>query len=76
LPSPDSAPRIFHLRHARQRGAKPKHPRHFIVFTYDDTTLTILGILHDSMDITQALERREPNNPRATRARRSGESEP
>lgn len=43
----------FHLRHARTRGATPKHARHIIVFTYDDTTLTILRVLHDSMDITQ-----------------------
>jgi toxin ParE1/3/4 len=45
------APRVFHLRHARTRGAAPKQPRHFIVFTYDDTTLTVLRVLHDSMDI-------------------------
>jgi len=47
------APYTFHLRHARTRGATPKHARHIIVFTYDDTTLTILRVLHDSMDITQ-----------------------
>jgi plasmid stabilization system protein ParE len=42
---------LFHLRHARARGASPKQPRHFIVFSYDDTSLTILRVLHDSMDI-------------------------
>lgn len=46
---------IFHLRHARTRGAAPTQARHIIVFTYDDTTLTILRILHDSMDITQQI---------------------
>ena len=45
--------RLFHLRRARTRGAPPKQPRHIIVFTSDETTLTILRVLHDSMDITQ-----------------------
>ncbi len=45
------APYTFHLRHARARGAPPKQPRHVIVFTFDDTTLTILRVLHDSMDV-------------------------
>lgn len=45
--------RLFHIRHARTRGASPKQARHIIVFTYDDTTLTILRVLHDSMDIEQ-----------------------
>lgn len=44
---------LFHLRHARERGQAPKQPRHFIVFTYDDATLTILRVLHDSMDIEE-----------------------
>jgi plasmid stabilization system protein ParE len=44
---------FFHLRHARTRGVAPKAPRHIIVFTYDDTTLTILRVLHDSMDVPQ-----------------------
>lgn len=43
----------FHIRHARQRGVSPKQPRHFIVFTYDDTALTVLRVLHDSMDLPQ-----------------------
>lgn len=47
------APFLFHLRHARARGASPKQARHIIVFTYDDATLTVLRLLHDSMDITQ-----------------------
>ena len=42
---------LFHLRHARTRATPPKQPRHIVVFTYDDTTLTILRLLHDSMDI-------------------------
>jgi hypothetical protein len=35
------------------RGMSPKQPRHFIVFTYDDESLTILRVLHDSMDIEE-----------------------
>lgn len=46
---------FFHLRHARTRGAAPKQARHIIVFTYDDKTLTILRVLHDSMDISQQV---------------------
>jgi plasmid stabilization system protein ParE len=47
---------LFHLRHARARGASPKQPRHFIVFTYDEASLTILRVLHDSMDVEERSE--------------------
>jgi plasmid stabilization system protein ParE len=47
------APYTFHIRHARIRGAAPKQARHIIVFTYDDATLTVLRVLHDSMDIDE-----------------------
>jgi toxin ParE1/3/4 len=43
--------RLFHLRHVRTRGMSPKEPRHFIVFAFDDATLTILRVLHEAMDI-------------------------
>jgi|CXWL01.1.fsa_nt_gi plasmid stabilization system protein ParE len=46
---------LFHLRHARTRGTPPKQPRHFIVFTYDETHLTVLRILHDSMEIERQV---------------------
>lgn len=46
---------LFHLRHARTRGTAPRQARHIIVFTYDDTTLTILRVLHDLMDVTQQV---------------------
>jgi len=46
---------LFHLRHARARGVAPKQARHIIVFTYDDATLTILRVLHESMDVTQRV---------------------
>lgn len=50
-----AAPCLFHLRHARTRGVAPKQPRHIIVFTYDERTLSIIRVLHDSMDITQQI---------------------
>ena len=46
---------LFHLRHARARGQAPKLPRHFIVFTFDDASLTILRVLLDSMDVEQHM---------------------
>lgn len=46
---------LFHLRHARTRGQTPRQPRHFIVFTFDDASLTILRVLHDSMDVEQHM---------------------
>lgn len=46
---------LYHLRHARTRGTAPKLPRHIVVFTYDPTTLTVLRLLRDSMDIDQHI---------------------
>jgi toxin ParE1/3/4 len=46
---------LFHLRHARTRATPPKQPRHIVVFSYDDTTLTVLRLLHDSMDVDQHI---------------------
>jgi|CXWL01.1.fsa_nt_gi toxin ParE1/3/4 len=46
---------LFHLRNARTRGQAPKQARHFIVFTFDDASLTILRVLHDSMDVEQHM---------------------
>lgn len=56
------APYLFALRHARTRGVSPKQPRHVIVFTCDDATLSVLRILHDAMDIDQHIggEAEEP----------------
>lgn len=46
---------LFHVRHARMRGTPPKQPRHIIVFGYTDTTLTIIRVLHDAMDVPQRV---------------------
>ena len=56
------APCLFPLRYAHTRGVSPKQPRHIIVFTYDDETLSILRVLHESMDIT--LRMSEDNEER------------
>lgn len=56
---PDDLPRApytFHLRHARTRGVAPKQPRHIVVFTSDDATLTVLRVLHDSMDLARHVD--------------------
>ena len=53
------APFAFHLRHARQRGSTPKTPRHVVIFAYDDTTLYVLRVLHDAMDIATQLSPEE-----------------
>ncbi|MGQ0532144.1 MAG: type II toxin-antitoxin system RelE/ParE family toxin [Caulobacteraceae bacterium] len=50
---------FFHLRHAHMRATPPKQPRHIIVFTCDDTTLTIVRVLHDSMDISERVRDEE-----------------
>lgn len=55
----DEGHHLFHLRHARTRGVAPSKPRHIIVFTYDDRTLTVLRVLHDSMDIAQHVSKDE-----------------
>ena len=47
---------LFHIRHMRTRGASPMRPRHIIAFTYDDTTLTVLRVLHEAMDVRARLD--------------------
>jgi toxin ParE1/3/4 len=42
---------LFHLRHARERGRSPRAPRHMLVFVFDETSITLLRVLHDAMDI-------------------------
>lgn len=49
------APTLFHLRHARPRGAQPNQPRHIIVFSYDDDVLYVIRVLHEAMDIETQL---------------------
>jgi toxin ParE1/3/4 len=48
---------LYHLRFSRiksKRGAIEK-PRHFIAFQVNHQALTVLRVLHDSMDVTTHL---------------------
>lgn len=51
--------KMVHLRHFRSRakidGEMVKKPRHFVVYCEVDEEITILRILHDSMEIEQHL---------------------
>jgi toxin ParE1/3/4 len=52
----------YHLRFSRiktQRGAIEK-PRHFILFRASDSVLTVLRILHDSMNLPSHLDNAAP----------------
>lgn len=54
--TPDTPPGVcwFHLRSARNLappGERIGKPRHLILFTVTDTHISILRLLHDSMDI-------------------------
>jgi toxin ParE1/3/4 len=53
---------VYHLRFSRiktQRGAIEK-PRHFIIFRANASVLTVLRVLHDSMDISAQLDNDNP----------------
>jgi len=50
---------LFHLRHARTRATPPKQPRHIVIFRYDETTLTVMRLLYDTMDIAQHMSEPE-----------------
>lgn len=48
--------RLYHLRHSRRRGAgSVGRPRHLVVFRCDLEHLTVLRLLHDSMDVSRRL---------------------
>ncbi len=45
---------VYHLRFSRIKNSKTavRNPRHFIVFRLEKNQLSVLRILHDSMDLT------------------------
>ena len=58
--SVDASPEIrwLHLRSVRTLAAVPERigkPRHILVFMSDASTLTILRVLHDAMDLSAHL---------------------
>lgn len=50
---------IWHL--ARSRAASPgglvKHPRHLLLYRFDDEAILIARVLHDSMDLPRHVHR-------------------
>ena len=49
---------VYHLRFSRRKpiGAGVEKPRHFFVFRVGEDTLTVLRVLHDSMDLAARVE--------------------
>lgn len=57
-PALSSEIHLFHLRFSRNSEKKRliQLPRHFIVFRVDHDVLTVLRVLHDSMDLQSHLQ--------------------
>jgi toxin ParE1/3/4 len=53
---------VYHLRFSRRKpnGAGVEKPRHFFVFRVDADILTVLRVLHDSMDLAAHVESPAP----------------
>ncbi len=49
---------VYHLRFSRKKAARPavEKPRHFFVFRIDDDVLTVLRVLHDSIDLPSHID--------------------
>ena len=53
---------VYHLRFSRRKPATAgvEKPRHFFVFREDEGILTVLRVLHDSMDLAAHVESPAP----------------
>lgn len=53
---------VYHLRFSRRKPATAgvEKPRHFFVFRLDEDILTVLRVLHDSMDLAAHVESPAP----------------
>lgn len=53
---------VYHLRFSRKKPTRAgvENPRHFFVFRVDAAILTVLRVLHDSMDLTAHLDTPAP----------------
>ena len=53
---------VYHLRFSRRKPATAgvEKPRHFFVFRVDEDILTVLRVLHDSMDLAAHVESPAP----------------
>ena len=49
---------VYHLRFSRRKpaAADVEKPRHFFVFRLDEDALTVLRVLHDSMDLAAHVD--------------------
>ena len=56
--------RTYHLRHgrpwAKARGVTVSTPRHFIAYRFDETSVLIVRILHEAMDLARHLPPQGP----------------
>lgn len=52
---------VYHLRFSRKKAPRPavEKPRHFFIFRLDADVLTVLRVLHDSMDLAAQIEHDE-----------------
>ena len=53
---------VYHLRFCRRKPATVgvEKPRHFFVFRLDEDALTVLRVLHDSMDLAAHVDSAAP----------------
>jgi toxin ParE1/3/4 len=53
---------VYHLRFSRKKPTRAgvENPRHFFVFRVDADILTVLRVLHDSMDLAAHLDTPAP----------------
>jgi toxin ParE1/3/4 len=53
---------VYHLRFSRRKPTRAvaEKPRHFFVFRVDEDILTVLRVLHDSMDLAAHVESPAP----------------
>ena len=50
---------LYHLRFCKNHAEEPafvvKNPRHFIAYRFNDTSMDVLRILHDNMDLSSHI---------------------
>ena len=53
---------VYHLRFSRRKPTRAgvEKPRHFFVFRVDEDTLTVVRVLHDSMDLAAHVDAPSP----------------
>lgn len=47
--------RTLHLKRLVRPGEQPRAPRHLLLYRIDGSTVRVIRILHDSMDLTRHL---------------------